>query len=472
MPSKYRAKSLRRVYIREWLEHGRIRQAELARRMGTTKVNVTRWLAEPHRITLDVISGVEDALGLEPGELFTSPVTASSLPLEGVRVLAVEQYGAGPFGTLFLADQGAEVIKIENPNTGGDFARDVGPYFFTPGESEFFHAYNRNKKSVGLDLGTDEGMAVFHDLVKSADAVASNLRGDVPDKLGLTYEVLKDVNPKIVCAHLSAYGRKGPRASWPGFDYLMQAEAGYFSLTGEPETPPTRFGLSVVDQMTGVALAYALLAGLIGARTTGEGRDLDVSLFDIALSNLAYPAIWYLNEGHVQQRLPRSAHPALTPCQLYPTRDGWIYLMCNKEKFWPALCRVIDREEWIDDPRFRKFSNRLENRPLLDELLDPLLSEKTTAEWLDLFAGKVPAAPIYDVKETLDNPFVTEGGRIQTITLPGYGDYRILQSPVLCAGAETPANPAPKLGQHTTEILGNLGYDADRLDALRKAKVI
>ena len=177
-------------------------------------------------------------------------------------MLAVEQYGAGPFGTLFLADQGAEVIKIENPNTGGDFARDVGPYFFTPGDSEFFHAYNRNKKSLGLDISKPEGVEVFRELVKGADAVASNLRGDVPDKLGLTYEALRSVNPKIVCAHLSAYGRTGSRASWPGFDYLMQAEAGYFSLTGEPDTPPTRFGLSVVDQMTGLALGLCLACGV------------------------------------------------------------------------------------------------------------------------------------------------------------------------------------------------------------------
>ena len=140
---------------------------------------------------------------------------SAPLPLEGVRVLAVEQYGAGPFGTMFLADQGAEVIKIENPNTGGDFAREVGPHFFTPEDSEFFHAYNRNKKSLGLDLSKPEGREVFHDLVKSADAVASNLRGDVPDKLGLTYAALKEFNPKIVCAHLSAYGRTGSRASWP-----------------------------------------------------------------------------------------------------------------------------------------------------------------------------------------------------------------------------------------------------------------
>ena len=162
------------------------------------------------------------------------------LPLTGVRVLAVEQYGAGPFGTMFLADQGAEVIKIENPTDGGDMSRAVGPHFFTAGDSQFFHTFNRNKKSLTLDLGRPEGQAVLRDLVRGADALASNLRGDVPAKLGLVYARLKDANPRIVCAHLSAYGREGPRADWPGFDYLMQAEAGYFSLTGEPGTPPAR----------------------------------------------------------------------------------------------------------------------------------------------------------------------------------------------------------------------------------------
>ncbi|MEN8196630.1 MAG: CoA transferase, partial [Pseudomonadota bacterium] len=265
------------------------------------------------------------------------------LPLEGVRVLAVEQYGAGPFGTMFLADQGAEVIKIENPADGGDMARTVGPHFFGPGDSQFFHSFNRNKKSVTIDLGQDEGRAVLHDLVGSADALACNLRGDVPAKLGLTFDQLRAHNPKIVCAHLTAYGRDGPRADWPGFDYMMQAEAGYFSVTGEPEGPPARFGLSVVDMMTGLAMAYGLLAGLTAARTTGQGRDVDVSLFDVALHNTSYLATWYLNEGVNQGRLPRSAHPSLTPCQLYPTADGWIFIMCNKEKFWPALCRALGR---------------------------------------------------------------------------------------------------------------------------------
>ncbi len=393
------------------------------------------------------------------------------LPLDGLRVLAVEQYGAGPFGTMFLADQGADVVKIENPE-GGDFARDIGPYWFGDGSSEFFHAYNRNKRSVTLDLTSDDGREVFRKLVARADAVASNLRGDVPEKLGLTYDALKDVNPKIVCAHLSAYGREGPRRTWPGFDYLMQAEAGWFSLTGEPEHPPTRFGLSVVDQMTGLALSYAVLTGITGARATGIGRDMDVSLFDIALCNLGYPAMWFLNEGHVQGRLPRSAHPALTPCALYKTKDGWIYLMCNKEKFWPALCEAIEHPEWSDDPRFKTFKDRFENRPLVEELLDGALSTKTTAEWLEVFAGKVPGAAINDVQQALDNPFVTNHGRLQHVDLPEHGQYRYVAPPVRAGGVDAPANPAPKLGADTDALLRDAGYDDAGIAALRDKKVI
>ena len=394
------------------------------------------------------------------------------LPLKGVRVLAVEQYGAGPFGTMFLADQGAEVIKIENPNDGGDMSRAVGPYFFAPGDSEFFHSFNRNKKSLTLDLSRPEGRAVLHDLVRNADALASNLRGDVPAKLGLVYDRLKECNPKIVCAHLSAYGRSGPRADWPGFDYLMQAEAGYFSLTGEPGAPPARFGLSIVDLMTGLGLAYALLAALTSARATGLGRDIDVSLFDMALHNTSYLATWYLNEGIVTGRLPRSAHPALAPCQLYRTRDGWIYLMCNKEKFWPVLCGKLGRPEWIEDERFRFFANRLEHRDLLTELLDGALEQRTTSDWLAHFAGAVPAAPINDLAQALENPFVTDHSCLQTLPHPTKGSYRMVAPPVRCEGEAAPARPAPALGEHTEALLREIGYDSARIQALRTSKII
>lgn len=393
------------------------------------------------------------------------------LPLGGVRVLTVEQYGAGPFGTQYLADQGAEVIKIESPSMGGDYARAVGPHFFTDEHSQFFHSFNRNKKSLSLDISKPEGKEVFHELVATADAVTSNARGDVPARLGITYEELGAVNPKIVCAHLSAYGREGSRANWPGFDYLMQAETGYFALTGEPDSPPTRMGLSIVDLMTGLGLAYSVAIGVLSARETGMGRDMDISLFDTALFNLCYPGTWYLNAGVNQQREPRSGHPSLVPCALYTTKDGWIYIMCNKEKFWPALCDAIDRPEWADDPRFATFAERLGNRMLLQDLLDAELSHKSTAEWLEIFAGSVPAAPLNDVKSALDNPFVAERGLIQTLDLKGHGDIRLIDTPIK-SGVSTPSKPAPTLGEQTDELLDEIGVSAERRAALKMDGII
>ncbi|HET7197138.1 MAG TPA: CoA transferase, partial [Burkholderiales bacterium] len=337
----------------------------------------------------------------------------AALPLAGLRVLSVEQYGAGPAGTIYLADLGAEVIKVENLREGGDVGRAVGPHFFAPGDSQFFQTFNRNKRSIALDLRNEDARAIFRKLAGTADAVFDNLRGDQPEKLGLTYAALRDVNPRIVCAHLSAYGRSGSRAAWPGYDYLMQAEAGHMSLTGEPGGPPARYGLSVVDLMTGVVACLALVSAVLGARQTGHGRDVDTSLFDLALFNLNYPGTWYLNAGTVQAREPRSAHPSLVPSQLYRTRDGWIFVMCNKEKFWPLLARELGHAEWASDARFANFAARLKHREALNALLDEAFSHRTTKEWLSRLNGTIPVAPVNDVAQALDNPFVAERGSIQ-----------------------------------------------------------
>ena len=392
-----------------------------------------------------------------------------SLPLTGVRIIAVEQYGAGPFGTQHLADLGAEVIKIENPAEGGDVARLVGPHYFGPGDSHFFEAFNRNKKSLTLNLKHPESRAVFADLVKSADATFDNLRGDLAVKLGLTYADLAVHNPKIVCGHLSAYGRTGSRAAWPGYDYLMQAEAGYLSVTGEPEGPPARFGLSVVDLMTGVTAVTGLLAGIIDARANGKGRDIDVSLFDVALTNLNYLAAWYLNEGAQVKRAPRSAHPSLTPSQLYRTKDGWLFVMCNKQKFWPLLAQAIGRPEWATHPDYADYQSRLANRDQLTREMDAVLGAATTAEWLERLMGTVPVAPVYDVAEALDNPFVREQGRVMEAAHPARGTIRTLASPIRCPGETEKIGIAPALGEHTRELLHELGYNDARIDALAKS---
>ncbi len=395
-----------------------------------------------------------------------------NLPLQGVRVIAVEQYGAGPWGSLYLADLGAEVIKLENPREGGDVGRSVGPHFFGAGDSHFFQTFNRNKKSVTLDLKASGAPAVLHDLVRSADGVLDNLRGDLPDALGVTYERLKMANPRIVCAHLSAYGRDGPRADWPGYDYLMQAEAGLMALTGEPDGPPCKFGVSIVDLVTGLTAAFALLAALTGARASGVGRDIDVSLFDVALHNLNYPATWYLNAGAVQGREARSAHPSLTPSQLYRTRDGWIMIMCNKERFWQVLAHELGHAEWIADPRFADYAARLAHRAELERALDAVLGEQTTAHWLAHFAGKVPAAPVNDIAQALESPFVRVHDSIAHYSYADGRSARMVANPVRVHGTELPQEAAPALGAHTDEVLVALGYDAGRIARLRAEGVI
>ncbi|MGA9868034.1 MAG: CoA transferase [Acetobacteraceae bacterium] len=388
-------------------------------------------------------------------------------PLHGVRIIAVEQYGAGPYGSMQLADLGAEVIKIENPTDGGDMARRVGPFFVGDNDSLFFQSFNRNKRGVTLDLKHPKARGVLHALAARADGMLDNLRGDLPDKLGLTYAALASVNPRIVCAHLSAYGRTGSRAAWPGYDYLMQAEAGYLSLTGEPDGPPSRFGLSMVDLMTGLFAAFAMVSGVLSARASGVGRDLDVSLFDAALQNLNYLATWYLNAGHEQGREPRSGHPSLVPSQLYRTRDGFILLMCNKEKFWPILCDRLGRPEWGDDPRFRTFADRLANRSLITQLLDGALSARTTAEWLAHFAGEVPAAPVNDIRTALENSFVAERGNIRD-----YTGVRMVGTPIDTGGDALPHQAAPSLGADTDAVLREAGFSDAEIGGLRDDKVI
>ena len=374
--------------------------------------------------------------------------------LTGIRILSVEQYGAGPYGTMLLADLGAEVIKIEDPLRGGDVSRSVGPYMLGEGDSEFFQTFSKGKKSVALDLKSVDGQETFAKLVASADAVANNLRGDQPGKLGLTYDDLKAINPKIVCAHLSAYGRSSPRAAWPGYDYLMQAEAGFMSLTGEPDGPPVRFGLSMVDFHTGSQLATGILAGIIGAGRTGEGCDVDVCLFDTALHQLSYPATWYLNQGHVTGRLPRGSHPSITPSQLVRTKDGWGLLMCQSPKFWDLWCQIAGAPHLAEDERYATIPARRENLAALSDAVDAVMMADTTANWMTRLGGQVPFAPVLDIAEALDNPYVETVGMLETVAHPDAGGRRLrtLASPFRINGERVTSSRAPKLGEHSGEV--------------------
>ena len=274
-------------------------------------------------------------------------------PLDGIRILAVEQFGGGPWGTMMLGDLGAEIIKVENPHTEGDIARHVAPLRGDQ-DSVYFQSFNRNKKSLTLDLRHPRGLEIFHALAAESAGVFNSLRGDLPASLGLDYAGLSPVNPAIVCCSLSAFGRNGRRASEPGYDYLMQGYAGWMSLTGEPDGPPQKSGLSVVDYSSGTLAALGMVSAIFRARETGFGCDVDVSLFDSAFAQLAYVGAWYLSGGVEPQRCPDSSHPSQIPSQLLPTRDGHLVVMCAKEKFYRNLVCIMGRPELADDPRFER----------------------------------------------------------------------------------------------------------------------
>jgi len=356
-------------------------------------------------------------------------------PLNGVRIVSVEQFGAAPYGSMFLADLGAEVIKVENAAIGGDPARKTGPYLLGDTDSEYFQTWNMNKKSVTLDLRTPEGKASLEKLVMSAEVVLNNLRGDLPAKMGLDYAALSKLKPAIVCVHLSAYGRDNERASWPGYDYLMQAEAGLMHLTGEPDGPPTRIGApSMIDHTTGLTAMVGLLSALIQARATGKGCDVDTCLFDAALHQLGYAAIWYLNEGYTPERQTRSAHFSVAPVQTFPSADGWIFVMCLTDKFWNALLDVLKQPLISGDARFANQKARLENREVLTQMLDAEFRKHPTTHWLKVLGGVLPIAPVYELSTALDSPFLRTTDMIKNVPHPARPDMRVLANPIKING--------------------------------------
>lgn len=373
-------------------------------------------------------------------------------PLEGIRVLTLEQFGAGPYGTMFLAELGAEVIKIEAPE--GDPSRQVGPYKLGDDDSEYFQAWNLGKKSVTLDLKSSAGRKRFEELVKSADCVVNNMRGTQPAKLGIDYASLNHLKPAIVCLHISAYGRSNERADWPGYDFLMQAEAGLMELTGDPEGPPTRVGVSLIDSMSGLTGIVGLLSCLLRARTTGRGCDVETCLYDVAMHQLTYPGLWYLNEGDVSPRMPRSAHLSLAPVQTFPTRDGWIFIMCMTQKFWLALCQATGRADLVEDPLFADPNMRARNRAAMTDALDPTFRSRTTAEWLASLNGLLPAAPVHRLDQALDSPFARATGMVSTVPHAVKGALRVISNPLRIDGDRPAQAACSPLGADNDTILG------------------
>ena len=388
-------------------------------------------------------------------------------PLSGIRIVSVEQFGAGPWATMMLADLGAEIIKVENPETGGDVARYVPPYTAEQ-DSVYFQSFNRNKKSVTLNLQHPEATEVLHRLVRISDGVFNNLRGDLPARLGLDYPALSEVRSSIVCCSLSAFGREGSRAGEPGYDYLMQGYAGWMNLTGEPDGPPTKAGLSLVDLGAGAMASLGIASAIFRARQTGLGCDVDVNLFDTALAHLGYVAAWYLTKGYQAHRTPDSSHPSQIPSQVVPTEDGWLVVMCAKEKFFRNLVRILGAPELAEDRRFSSFADRLENRDILVPILKDLFRRKTTADWLALLKGKVPCAPVNTVAQAFADPHVAENNMILELPHPEFGTARVVASPIKVGGASVKPRRGPSLGEHNEPILAEyLGYSTLEIEKLR-----
>ena len=388
-------------------------------------------------------------------------------PLAGVRIVAVEQYGAGPVGTLHLADLGAEVIRIEDPHTDGDVSR-----YVTPGraatDSLYFESLNRGKRSLLVDLKNPAGREVLHRLVQNADAVYANLRGDVVNALGLTYTALGAINPSIVCLSLSAYGREGDRSAEPGYDPLIQAEAGWAALTGDPDGPPVKSGLSLVDYAAGVMAALALVAAVFDARRTGRGRDVDVSLYDVAVAFHNYRATWYLSSGIAGQRVPDSGHPSIVPFQFFRTSDGYLAVACAKEKFFSALAHAIGEPQLATDPRFESFEARRVNRKALVSLLGERFRRQPTAHWLRLLRGQVPVAPVRSMEAALDRAELDHRSMLVTYPHPVLGQVTTVGLPIRMHDYVPAYRPAPALDADRHEVLTAAGYDPAGIEALRR----
>ena len=403
---------------------------------------------------------------------------AKPMPLKGKRVLSFETWGSGAFNGALLAMLGAEVINIEDPRQGGNPLRHMGQYYVDEAKSinEGNLCSMHNKKSVALDIREKPGKDAFHKLVAVADAVIDNFRGTLSGELGVTYNDLAPYNPRIVCVHLSAYGRDNERASWPGYDFLMQAETGWMSITGDPGTIPTKVGCSVVDLMGGMYGALCAVAGLLRAETTGLGGDADTNLFDAALNSLAYQALWFLNEGALAAKQPRSAHASQAPSQLVKTQDGWVYVACLTQKFWELLCDTIQHQELKQDERFTDNNRRFLHRDELTKILDDVFSEHPTQYWKDRLEGIIPFSPVYDVAQALENRFLQDSGRI--VSVP-YAEKTNEEKDVLLVAPpfkfpeseQIPFDLGARYGQHTREMLEIAGLSAEEIEALVKWKV-
>lgn len=398
-------------------------------------------------------------------------VSSPRLPLDGVRILAFSQLGAGPFGLQVLSDLGAEVVKVEQPATHGDEGRYVPP-FTADADSLYYQAFNRGTRSVALNVAHPEGRALLHRLVPRFDAVFNNLRGDLTAKLGLDYATLGPLNPRVVCCSLSGWGRTGPRVAEPACDFLLQAYGGFMAVTGEPDAPPTRAGISVVDFGGGFLGALALMIGLHRAQAHGVGGDVDASLFDAALSMLNYMGLWSMSRGWSPARHPDGSHQSLVPVQTFRTADGWIVVMVMKDKFWPRLCEALERPDLAADARFATSAGRLAHRSEVVAQVGSALARRSTAYWLEVLRGQVPVAPVYDVAEALADEHALAREMVVEVEHPLFGTLREIGCPIKVDELKPRYAPAAALGADTAAVLGEIGVGPEELARLRAAGIV
>jgi crotonobetainyl-CoA:carnitine CoA-transferase CaiB-like acyl-CoA transferase len=391
----------------------------------------------------------------------------------GVRILDLSRMLAGPYGSMLLADMGAEVIKVEDPD-GGDPMRAMGPPFLPGGESAYFLAINRNKKSIALDLTTDAGRRVFLDLVREADVVWENFRPGIMERHGCAYAALSAVNPRLVMCSISAYGLDGPYRDWPAFDLALQAMGGAMSLTGEPGREPARMGVPMGDLAGGMFGAFAVAGALFRRSRTGEGAHLDLSLLDCQVSLLTYIAQYFWTDGRVPRPMG-SAHASVVPYGALATRDGHLIVAVFSEKFWAGFCAAAGHPEWTSDARFASNVDRVASRGVLMALVEAAFRERTTEAWLErLHAHGVPAAPIQSIDRVVADPQVNHRKMVVTMEHEGHGRLPTLGTPIKVDGAmELAVAPPPGLGQHSDILLHELlKYPAERIAALRRDGVI
>jgi CoA:oxalate CoA-transferase len=368
-------------------------------------------------------------------------------PLAGIRVLEVGHILAGPFGGMLLADLGADVIKIEP--IGGDLSRQVGTRA-VDGHNVYFASLNRNKRSVYVDLTTTEGQAQLGDLAATAHALLVNLRPSTIRKLGLDYKSLRRFNPTIVCVAVTGYGLDGPAAEWPAFDYVIQAITGVAAMTGEPDGPPALAGYSAVDNSSGIMAALGLVAKVL----EGNGGQVDISLFDVMLSQLNYKAAAYLNGGNRPARQSLGAHTFYAPAQLFETASGYLALFVTHDEFWRRLCQEIGRPAWAVDPRFATMHARFEHRAELVEELGWELMRSSAAEWVErLRPLGIAVGEVVDLGDALDGDLARSRGIVMAVDTPA-GPLRMVGNPIRCADALSAYRPPPRLHEHTGEVVG------------------